>query len=65
MKPYSSVAMFYHKRYQAGQHLTRAEAIIAKCYYCTDYSVEGIVDCKLAVCPLYAWRLVDFKKKGP
>lgn len=38
-----------------GEHLTRGEAILAKCYECNGYYADGKADCKIPVCPLYGF----------
>jgi hypothetical protein len=38
-----------------GAHLTRGEAILAKCYDCMCYYADGRLDCNLTACPLYSF----------
>lgn len=38
-----------------GKHLTRGEAILAKCYDCCGYYLDGKVDCQIPACPLYSF----------
>jgi hypothetical protein len=40
-------------RYFYGLKLTARQAIIAKCYDCMGYFVDGKNDCKMKYCPLY------------
>lgn len=36
-----------------GQKLTHKGAILAKCYECMGYYIDGKVDCHIKMCPLY------------
>ena len=37
----------------SGEHLTARECILAKCYECNGYYIDGAADCKMPDCPLY------------
>ncbi len=39
-------------RHLAGDRLTRGEAIMAKCYECEGYYLDGKVACSIGACPL-------------
>lgn len=45
-----------------GKHLTRGEAILAKCYECNGYYANGKADCKIPVCPLY--NFMPYRQDG-
>lgn len=34
---------------------TPGNAIKAKCHECMGYYADGMVDCEIVTCPLYAW----------
>ena len=46
------------KRFQEGSHITRKQAILAKCYDCMGYYADfGLdKDCKVKDCPLYPYH---------
>jgi len=50
-----------------GEKLTFRQAIIANCYDCMGYYVDGKVDCELKDCPLYPFMPFrpKIKKTGP
>ena len=39
-------------KHLSGKHLTRSEALLAKCYECMGYYVDGKADCRIYDCPL-------------
>ena len=43
----------HYVKYLEGEDLTRAQAIIAKCYECNCGYTSSRVDCKNPHCPLY------------
>lgn len=43
--------------------LTPRQAMIAKCYDCMGYFADGMVDCKVKMCPLYAY--MPYNEEGP
>ena len=49
----SSGGRTQYVRYLKGDRLTQRQAIIAKCYECMGYYVDGRRDCKMSDCPLY------------
>ncbi|MFA5346634.1 MAG: hypothetical protein WC294_00710 [Methanoregula sp.] len=42
-------------RLRAGAKLTRSRAMLAKCYDCMGFYVDGAGDCGCPDCPLYFW----------
>jgi len=52
------------KRHFKGHHLTRAQAIKAKCADCTSYYADGRKDCENNLCPLHDWMPYRKKSKG-
>lgn len=38
-----------------GKKITRKGAMLAKCYDCCGYYADGLVDCKVPLCSLYAY----------
>lgn len=40
----------------SGIQLTASRAIIAKCYECNGYYVDGAEDCRMPDCPLYLFN---------
>ena len=39
-----------------GCKLTRKGAMLAKCYECMGYYKDGVEDCQMPTCPLYAYN---------
>lgn len=53
-------------KFLRGERVTRKEAILAECYACQGFYVDGKYDCKSVLCPLYAfypYRADRVKKK--
>lgn len=48
-------------RYMDGEHLTRKECMLAKCFECCNGYIDGIKDCGITGCPLYAY--MPYRKK--
>ncbi len=48
-------------KYLSGERLTPRQAIIAKCYECCGYCVDGIEICTIENCPLYPYS--PFRRK--
>jgi len=44
------------------ERLTRNKAIFAKCADCMGFYVDGRVDCKIPLCPLYPF--MPYREKG-
>ena len=42
-------------RYLAGEKLGRKDAIIAKCFECSNGYLDGRADCEIPGCPLYPY----------
>jgi len=42
-------------KYLRGKKLTRKEAMIAKCCDCMGYYADGLFDCGIEECPMYAY----------
>ena len=42
-------------KYLEGERLARKDAILAKCYECTNGYADGKVDCEMESCPLYPY----------
>ena len=40
-------------KYLEGGKLTYKQAVLAKCYECTGYCIDGRIDCGISDCPLY------------
>lgn len=50
------------QKHLKGERLTRGKAIMAKCYECMGYYMDGRQDCKCVTCPLYPYNpLADSK----
>ena len=45
-----------------GQYATQRERILAKCYDCMGFYVDGAVDCGISSCPLY--KLMPYRRVG-
>ncbi len=45
------------------EKVTKGEAIIAKCYECNGYYIDGKADCKMPDCPLYPYMI--YREGGP
>lgn len=41
--------------YYEGKEISRKEAMLAKCYECMGYFIDGKVDCKIKRCPMYQY----------
>lgn len=41
------------RKYLAGSRLTQRQAILAKCYECSNGYADGKTDCGIKECPLY------------
>jgi hypothetical protein len=41
-------------KYLAGEHISLKQQILAKCYDCMGYYVDGAADCELFSCALYS-----------
>ena len=41
------------KKHEVGLRLTHRQAILAKCYECTNGYLDGKDDCSIPNCPLY------------
>jgi hypothetical protein len=39
--------------YMNGQRLTLKESILANCYLCMGYYIDGKKECKVSLCPFY------------
>jgi len=50
--------------YLTGEHLTRGEAILAKCYDCCGYYSDGKADCQIPACPLYSFMPYGKNSRG-
>jgi hypothetical protein len=48
-----------------GATLTRNRAIRAKCYDCTGYYSDGVMDCLQIDCPLYPYHPYRHHDPGP
>lgn len=46
-----------------GEKLTYKEAILAKCYDCEGYFIDGKEDCMIYDCPLYGFMAYNPKRK--
>ena len=42
--------------YLKGKKIRPTKAILAKCYECVGYYVDGIQDCRIKHCPLYPFN---------
>lgn len=49
-------------KYLAGERLTLKQQILAKCYDCMGYYVDGAADCELFSCSLYS--VMPYRKNG-
>lgn len=47
----------------SGEDLTARQAILAKCYDCLGYMVDGKEDCKMPLCPLYPFMPYNPNKR--
>jgi hypothetical protein len=50
------------KKHRAGGHLSRTQAILAKCADCCGDYVDDREDCGIPGCPLYPWY--PYRKVG-
>jgi len=50
-------------KYLSGKRLTRGEALLANCYECMGYYIDGKADCKIYDCPLYQY--MPYRKEPP
>lgn len=44
-------------KYLRGGKLTRKEAMLARCYDCMGYFVDGRADCMTPSCPMYSFMI--------
>lgn len=54
-------------KYLQGKRLTRKQAILAHCYGCMGFYVDGKVDCRMPRCPLHpfmAFKTNESKSKN-
>jgi hypothetical protein len=51
------------EKHLTGGRLTQREAILAKCYDCTCFHIDGRIDCAMHHCPLYPWMPYREKKR--
>jgi len=49
-------------KYLEDRKVTRKEAMLAKCYECTNGYADGKIDCGMKSCPLYSF--MPFKNNG-
>jgi hypothetical protein len=49
-------------RYLRGEKLSRKEAMLARCYDCMGYFVDGRADCVTFSCPMYPFMIFRGKK---
>jgi hypothetical protein len=42
-------------QYLNGNKITRDQAIKAACYQCTNYYIDGLIDCEMDHCSLYPY----------
>jgi hypothetical protein len=49
-------------QYLNGERLSRGASLVAKCYECQGYYVDGRYDCEIPLCPLYPY--MPFKGKS-
>ena len=40
-------------KHKSGGRLTPKQAILARCYDCMGYYIDGRMDCQIPECPLY------------
>ena len=52
-------------KYLDGGRLTRKQAMLAKCFECCNGYSDGKTDCRVRLCPLYAFMPYASPKKRP
>ncbi len=50
------------EKFSKGKSINTMSAILAKCYDCMGFYVDGTADCKCPECPLYPWMPYKEKK---
>jgi hypothetical protein len=49
-------------KYLKGEKLTASQSLIAQCFCCNGYFMDGMEDCEDPTCPLYAFYPYKRKK---
>lgn len=47
---------FLLRHLRQGGKLTRKQAMLAACYMCVGYCIDGLKDCDIPYCPMYPFR---------